>query len=592
MKRDAIDLSTLNVFTLFRKYFVPTLLGMLSMSAVTAIDGIFVGHGVGSDGIAAVNICVPLLMLFTGIGLMVGAGCSVVASIQLSRGKSKSARLNVTQALLFVTIVALIPSVLMMAFPAETARMLGSSEHLLPMVTDYLLWFVPSWVFQIWITVSLFVIRLDGSPKLAMLCSLITAVINVVLDWLFIFPFGWGVMGAAFATSISIMVGGLVAMVYLLFYARHLRLQPLKWSVKSLRLSVRNIGYQWRIGSSALLGEATLAVLMFVGNQVFMSYLGDDGVGAFGIACYYIPFVFMVGNAIAQSAQPIISYNFGLGYKERVMTAERIALLTAVVCGVVATVAFTVYPYLLVGLFISLDSEAAKIAIHGFPYFASGFVFFIVNIARAHGGKDDPIGRLSEEGILGISVRTKLLASILRLSDELADDSTRASKGLLKLEDQKIDSPHRHINEYSEIYHRYSQALHSVEMIGNEIKLSFCIQEEQLERLFRKKDSKGNITEHYLLDEIFERTEKMFLESLYCNRFFPINCRINAIKVKINLLEEYSVSFKTYSYEIEESGYPSIANGSLIDLKDDSGNKINGEYIAALIKKRRNEESI
>ena len=66
MKRDAIDLSTLNVFTLFRKYFVPTLLGMLSMSAVTAIDGIFVGHGVGSDGIAAVNICVPLLMLFTG----------------------------------------------------------------------------------------------------------------------------------------------------------------------------------------------------------------------------------------------------------------------------------------------------------------------------------------------------------------------------------------------------------------------------------------------------------------------------------------------------------------------------------------------
>ena len=197
MKRDAIDLSTLNVFTLFRKYFVPTLLGMLSMSAVTAIDGIFVGHGVGSDGIAAVNICVPLLMLLTGIGLMVGAGCSVVASIQLSRGKSKSARLNVTQALLFVTIVALIPSALMMAFPAETARMLGSSEHLLPMVTDYLLWFVPSWVFQIWITVPLFVIRLDGAPKLAMLCSLITAVINVVLDWLFIFPFWLGSHGSS-----------------------------------------------------------------------------------------------------------------------------------------------------------------------------------------------------------------------------------------------------------------------------------------------------------------------------------------------------------------------------------------------------------
>lgn len=380
MERDAIDLSTLNVFVLFRRYFIPTLLGMLSMSAVTAIDGIFIGHGVGSDGIAAVNICIPLLMLFTGVGLMIGAGCSVVASIQLSRGKNRVARLNVTQALAFVTIVALVPSVLMMLFPEDTARLLGSSEHLLPLVTDYLLWFVPSWVFQVWITVSLFVIRLDGSPKLAMLCSLITAVINVFLDWLFIFPFGWGIMGAAFATSISLVAGGLVAMVYLFFYAHHLRLCPLKWSVKSLRLSLRNLGYQCRIGSSALLGEATLAVLMFIGNQVFMSYLGDDGVGAFGIACYYIPFVFMVGNAIAQSVQPIISYNFGLRYMHRIAEAVRIALLTAVVCGIVVTTIFTIYPDLLVGLFISLDNEAARIATNGFPYFSVGFVFFIINL--------------------------------------------------------------------------------------------------------------------------------------------------------------------------------------------------------------------
>lgn len=381
MDRDAIDLSTLNVFTLFRKYFVPTLLGMLGMSAVTAIDGIFVGHGVGSDGIAAINICIPLLMLFTGFGLMVGAGCSVVASIQLSRGKSKSARLNVTQALLFVTVVSLIPSVLMMIYPEHTARLLGSSEYLLLKVTDYLLWFVPSWVFQIWITVSLFLIRLDGSPRLAMLCSLVSAVINVVLDWLFIFPFGWGVMGAAFATSISIIVGGVMAIVYLLFYARRLRLYLPKLSYKSLRLTIRNLDYQCRIGFSALLGEATLAVLMFVGNQVFMSYLGDDGVGAFGIACYYIPFVFMVGNAIAQSAQPIISYNFGLGYQDRVTGTERIALLTAVVCGAVVTLVFTVYPDLLVGLFVNPENEAARIAINGFPYFSAGFVCFVVNIA-------------------------------------------------------------------------------------------------------------------------------------------------------------------------------------------------------------------
>ncbi len=380
MKRDAIDLSTLNVSVLFRKYFIPTLLGMLSISAVTAIDGIFVGHGVGSDGIAAINICIPLLMFFTGVGLMVGAGCSVVASIHLSRGKDKVARLNVTQALLFVTIIALIPSIFILTYPEHTGRMLGSSEHLLPLVKVYLLWSVPSWIFQIWITVSLFIIRLDGSPKLAMMCSLISAIINVILDWLFIFPFGWGIMGAAFSTSISIVTGALIAIAYLLFYAHRLRLYRPKWSIKSLRLSIRNLYYQCRIGSSALLGEATLAVLMFVGNQVFMHYIGDDGVGAFGIACYYIPFVFMVGNAIAQSAQPIISYNYGLGLMERVASTERIALSTAVVCGTVVTLAFSIFPDLLVGLFVDLEGAAAQIAVYGFPYFSTGFIFFIVNI--------------------------------------------------------------------------------------------------------------------------------------------------------------------------------------------------------------------
>lgn len=105
--------------------------------------------------------------------------------------------------------------------------------------------------------------------------------------------------GAAFATAISVSVGGVIVVVYLSFFARTLRFCPLKRSHKSLRLSLRNVGYQCRIGSSALLGEATLAMLMFVGNLTFIHYLGDDGVGAFGIACYYIPFVFMVGNAIA-----------------------------------------------------------------------------------------------------------------------------------------------------------------------------------------------------------------------------------------------------------------------------------------------------
>ena len=381
MERDAIDLGTLKISTLFKKFFIPTLLGMLSISTVAAVDGIFVGHGIGSDGIAAVNICIPLLMVFTGIGLMIGSGCSVIASVHLSRGQLKAARINVTQALLFVTVVTVLISSLILMFPTRVALLLGSSENLLPMVIDYLVWSTPTFTFQIWTTIALFIIRLDGAPKLAMWCSVITAITNVFLDWLFIFPLGWGLMGAGLASSISAFVGGAVAISYLLFFARNLKTYPLKWSHKSLQLSLRNIGYQCRIGFSSFLGETTLAMLMFVGNQVFMHYLGDDGVSAFGIGCYYLPFVFMIGNAIAQSAQPIISYNFGINNRDRVALTGKTSIRTAIVCGMIVMSLFVFFPDVLVGLFLSSDNAAAHIAIEGFPYFACGFIFFITNLA-------------------------------------------------------------------------------------------------------------------------------------------------------------------------------------------------------------------
>lgn len=380
MKRDSLDLGKMNVPLLFRKFFVPTLLGMLSMASVTAIDGIFVGHGVGSDGIAAVNLCIPLLMLFTGFGLMLGIGSSVVASIHLSQAKEKAARLNSTQALWFVTGVTSLAVACIMIWPYGTARMLGASHHLLPLVVSYLLWFAPSLLFQIWLSVSLFIIRLDGSPQYAMWCNVIAALLTVILGWIFIFPLELGIEGAALAATLATAIGGIMGVYYILFKAKKLRFIYIKASWKSLRLSVRNIGYQCKIGSSALLGEATLAALMFIGNQVFMKYLGDDGVGAFGIACYYAPFVFMVGNAIAQSAQPILSYNYGMNLGNRVLQTEKLALKTALTCGIVVTIFFNLFPEWLVELFLPLDNEAAKIAVAGLPLFSFGFICFIMNL--------------------------------------------------------------------------------------------------------------------------------------------------------------------------------------------------------------------
>lgn len=381
MKHETFDLGSDDVCSLFRRLFFPTLIGMLSVSAVTAIDGIFVGHGVGSHGIAAVNICIPLLMILTGIGLMVGAGCSVVASVCMSRGQLRQARACVTEAMIFITVVATVLVSPVWLYPELVAYMLGSSGSLLPMVVDYLVWFAPSLIFELWIAVGLFVLRLDGAPRLAMWCSVVSAVANIFFDWLFIFPFGWGVMGAALATSISCLLGAAIVLWYLAVGAGQLRLHFPVLSRRGLSYSFRNILEMCRIGSSAMLGELTMATLMFVGNHVFMRYLGDDGVGAFGVSCYYLPFVFMVGNAIAQSAQPIISFNYGKGDGGRVASAFGISLRTAVVCGAISTAAFMFMPRVLTGLFLDLDDMSARIAVAGFPYYGMGFVFFVVNLA-------------------------------------------------------------------------------------------------------------------------------------------------------------------------------------------------------------------
>ena len=378
--KDALDLGSMNVYKLFSKFFFPTLIGMLCVSAVTAVDGIFIGHGVGSDGIAAVNIVVPLFMLTTGLGLMMGAGSSVVASVHLSQNNEKAARINVTQAVTFVTLVTLIPSIIMLLVPEQTARLLGSSSELQPLVVEYLVWFLPGMVFQVWESVGLFIVRLDGSPRYAMWCTIISTLINAVLDWLFIFPFGWGLKGAAIASTLCLVVGGLMTMVYFLFFARQIRVIRIKLSINSLKYSLRNIGYQCKIGSSAFIGEITMAVLALVGNLVFMHYMGNDAVGAFGIACYYSPFIFMVGNAIAQSAQPIISYNHGLGDWHRIKQTLRAALSAAVVCGLFVTAVFIAFPELLVGLFIDTNCEAARIAMHGLPLYSVAFLFFIINL--------------------------------------------------------------------------------------------------------------------------------------------------------------------------------------------------------------------
>lgn len=378
--RDSIDFKSMNIPTLFRKLLIPTVLGMLFSAIFVITDGIFVGKGIGSDALAAVNITAPLFMITTGIGLMFGMGASVTASIHLSQGKVKVANINITQALGSASLLILILSALCCLFSEPLARLLGSSERLLPGVIEYMIWNIPFLVFYLILNAGMFFIRLDGSPNYAMMCNTIAATTNIILDYIFIFRFGWGLMGAAFATGLGTTAGGLMTISYLLSRSHTIHLQRIKLSRKSMLLTGRNIGYMVKLGSSAFVTELSIAFMMFLGNYVFISYLGEDGVAAFSIACYFFPIVFMIYNAIVLSGQPILSYNFGLRDKARIKQTVRLMYKTALLCGISFFILTALFCPQIVALFIGPEYAAYRIAAQGLPYFAFGFIFFAVNI--------------------------------------------------------------------------------------------------------------------------------------------------------------------------------------------------------------------
>ena len=265
----------------------------------------------------------------------------------------------VSGSIVFASIATIIIVSAIEFIPNVVGRLLGASENLMPPVYDYMVWLMPGMLFQVWGAIGLFAVRLDGAPKVAMICNVIPALTNIFLDWLLMIPFDMGVKGAAIASTSSMAIGGTIAISYLFFRAKTLRF-TLNQRVKE---TLRNVFYDMKIGVSALMGEATMGVLMFIGNIVFMQYLGDNGVAAFGIACYYMPFVFMVGNAIAQSVQPIISYNYARHSSSRVHSAEKAAAITGIASGIIISLAFLFIPELLVGIFIDASSQTYKIAV-------------------------------------------------------------------------------------------------------------------------------------------------------------------------------------------------------------------------------------
>ena len=187
MNRDNIDFRNGEIGRLFRSLFFPTLVAMVFNSALNICDGMFVGHGVGPDALAAINIVAPYFMLCIGIGLMFGFGASVIGSIRLSENNVKGARIIMTQAYLAGAVIFAIVIALTLIFTDEILYLLGSSDRLIDQARSYLLWLLPGFFFFYLQCVGMMLVRLDGSPKYAMSVQIVAAVLNIFRDWLMVF---------------------------------------------------------------------------------------------------------------------------------------------------------------------------------------------------------------------------------------------------------------------------------------------------------------------------------------------------------------------------------------------------------------------
>ena len=380
MERDKLDFGNGKIGQLFRAMFFPTLIGMAFNSALNICDGMFVGHGVGSNALAAINIVAPLFLICAGLGLMFGIGASVIGGIRLAENNVKAARIIMTQAYIAGAVIFGVVILVSLLFTRQVLYMLGCSPALEGLASDYLLWLLPGLVFFYLQCAGMMLIRLDGSPRYAMSVQIVAAVLNIFLDWYMVFPLGMGIRGASMATSISCIVAGIMVVAYFLFFSDKLKFYRLRLSVKSLMLSLRNVGYMAKVGMATFIAEVAIGATMVVGNYMFMSYLGEAGVAAYSVGCYNFPLIFSISNAVAQSSQPIISYNYGAGRMDRVRQALNIALFTAVVSGMIISFGMWSGSGLLAGIFLDSSEHAYDIAKAGLPLLGLCALPFALNI--------------------------------------------------------------------------------------------------------------------------------------------------------------------------------------------------------------------
>ena len=351
---------------LLTSYAVPSIIALIINSLYNMVDQIFIGQGVGFLGNGATNIIAPIATITIAIATLFGDGLAAFFSLSLGKGEGEKAAKGLGTSIIFGGIFGIIWTVLAFAFLKPLCLIFGATENILPYALDYGRIIVIGFTFQIVGNTINSAIRTDGSPRYAMLSMMIGAVLNIILDPIFIFVFHWGVEGAAIATIISQLFGLLFNIAYLF------RMKTIKLSRQSFTLDIRTAGRIASLGFASGANNLTSTVVAFVSNNLMTKYGTLSPYGAdiplttFGLCMKVSMLAFSIGIGVASGSQPIIGFNYGAKKYDRVKKTFLLSTGVATIITFVSWIVFQCFPLQLIRIFGTESSLYEEFAVKCF----------------------------------------------------------------------------------------------------------------------------------------------------------------------------------------------------------------------------------
>ncbi|WP_297633435.1 MATE family efflux transporter [uncultured Clostridium sp.] len=355
------------------KYMLPSVLGMLGLSCCIFLDTMFIGRGIGDLGLAALNIAIPFFNIFTAISLLTGVGGATLLAIKMGKQEYEVIDEIFTVAIIATVIIGIIFGGSCLIFINEIIKALGATGIIFIYVKEYLqIILFGAVLFILSTTLNVFV-RNDGNPKISMWAIIGANIVNIILDYILIFPLNMGMRGAAIATTTAQVCG-----IIILCFHFILKKNKMKFSLKKLK--GRYVKRILNNGFPSFVLEVSAAIVIVVFNIKLKAIGGDISISAYSIIVNFSLIIIAVFNGIAQGVQPIVSMNYGAKKYSRVLEAYRSGIKWTIFLGAIFFILGEICPNLIIDIFSKDPSRLKEIGATGIRIYFIALIPMGINI--------------------------------------------------------------------------------------------------------------------------------------------------------------------------------------------------------------------